>query len=376
MSSWLHELGARGGPLGEVAARFCAWRGEGASIPRGADAIRWLADAIDRWLDEDEADDERFVEGAGAFLGAVLVDRLGAAHVARAGVHRVDLGDDGFFDPFGAIGAALEADDPDAELAARVRAAEAEARGEGPVAFVVGAFRRALAEARPDLRVESRFGLELSLSEGLELDLHRVAELAGAAGHAREALVRGAVARLVSLLPGGEGADVLVPWRDAEPRLLPRLVGPRFLAQLAERADALWLVPFGHDVQVALQLRFEGRARYVRRDEEARWAAEGAEPFAAALVALALRAGEARWAALEGGALRIARTGDGLDAARLLLPDVRDGLRDTFGGSVRIGVPHRDTLIAGADPALVAHHVHDAFSRAPHPISEALFRIE
>lgn len=372
MSGWLDDLGERGGPFVQEAARFCAWRRAPSPLPRGAAAVRWLADAIDAIAHDTratDADDASFVEGAGAFLAVLLVDHLGGRHAARRGEHRVLLGEDGFFDPFGAIDAILDADDTDAELFERLRAAEAETRGDGPVARVVAAFRRVLAEDRPELGIRARFGLELELTDEIEVDLHRLAEL----GEHSDVL-EGAARRLVGLLPGGAGELAIVPWAEAEARLLPRLVGPKLLDGLGQRSDGIWLSPFGHDVQVALQLRFEGRARYVRRDEEARWREEGAEPFATALLALALRP-PAKLVTLEEERVVVARTGDGLDSARVLLPNLRDELVETLGPGTLVGVPHRDTFVAGTDRARVARHVRESFARAPHGISEALFRI-
>lgn len=370
--SWLDELGERGGAFPEVARRFCAWRRAPEPLPRGAEAVRWLADAIDAFAHDTKAnddDDARFVEGAGAFLGALLVDRLGAAHVARRGEHRVLLGPDGFFDPFGAIDAILDAESTDDELHARLQAAEAEARGNGPVARVVGAFRRVLAEERPELSIRARFGLELELADDVEIDLQRLAELGAIPG-----VLEGAARRLVALLPGGSEDARALSFAEVEARLVPRLIGPKLLEGLGARAEALWTAPFGHDVSVALQLRFEGRARYVRRDEEERWRAEGAEPFATALLALSLRP-PPKLVTLEDEGVVVARTGDGLDSARVLLPDVRDALVESLGPGTLLGVPHRDTFVAGTNRARVARHVRESFARAPHGISEALFRI-
>jgi len=375
--SWLDELGERGGAFPEVAQRFCAWRRAPEPLPRGAEAVRWLADAIDAFAHDTKAsddDDARFVEGAGAFLGALLVDRLGASHVARRGEHRVLLGSNGFFDPFGAIDAILDAESTDEELRARLQAAEAEARGEGPIARVVGTFRRVLAEERPELSIRARFGLELELADDVEVDLKRLAELGPSHGVIEGGVIEGAARRLVALLPGGSEDARALSFAEVEARLVPRLIGPKLLEGLGARADSLWTAPFGHDVSVALQLRFEGRARYVRRDEEERWRAEGAEPFSTALLALALRP-PPKLVTLEDEGVLVARTGDGLDSARVLLPDVRDALVESLGPGTLLGVPHRDTFVAGTDRARVARHVRESFARAPHGISEALFRL-
>ena len=381
MADWLDAIRERGGPFVEAARAFWAWRGEG-ELPRGEEAIAFLADQVDLFAHETDAadeDDDRFLEGAGALLGLVLADVLGGRHVVRERAHRVLLGDHGFFDPFAAIDDALDADEPCDALAERIRQAEAEARGEGPVGRVVRGFALALADEVPGARILERFGYEVTLDDGAIVDLQRVAEATGDQGFDA---VHQAAAKMARMLRR-EDAERL-PWEEAAPRLLPRLVGPSFLDGLPE-SDArgeLYLAPLGADVKVALQLAYPGRARNVRRDEVDAWRAEGGAVRAEAIRNLARRSQQCRFAHVEGddGAFVVGKTGDGLDAARLLLPTLHRVLRAELEDPLVVAAPHRDTLLAATftpwTVGVFQEQVEDAFRKAPHPISAAVFALD
>ncbi|MGB5414228.1 MAG: hypothetical protein WBN01_06265, partial [Polyangiales bacterium] len=139
---------------------------------KGAPGVRWLADLLEDFVDRDSdgAQDDRFVEGAGAFLGLLLIDHLGGSTQERDGCHRVQLGRFGWFDPFGAIQEALDADDPRKCLSEYLSVAEREARADGPVSRVVRIFADELNRARPDLAIESQFELTVDLDNGASVD--------------------------------------------------------------------------------------------------------------------------------------------------------------------------------------------------------------
>jgi hypothetical protein len=167
-----------------------------------------LCRAIERFAHRDDIDEEtdrRFVEGAGALLGVLLIDHVaGASHAAQGAVHRVRLGAHGFFDPFQAVDRALDAADIRAELAQQVERAEAEARGRGPLSRLVFSLCAALTEQRPDLEVEDQFDTTLRLRQApsrelLELDLARAVETTCDQG---QAAVEAVARKLLSLLPG------------------------------------------------------------------------------------------------------------------------------------------------------------------------------
>jgi uncharacterized protein YtpQ (UPF0354 family) len=80
------------------------------------------------------------------------------------------------------------------------------------------------------------------------------------------------------------------------------------------------------------------------------------------------------------GPLFAARTGDGRDSARVLLPELYAELATRVGPEVCIAIPHRDTFLAcaGTDRELVqelARRAADHAARAPHALSARTFRL-
>jgi hypothetical protein len=99
------------------------------------------------------------------------------------------------------------------------------------------------------------------------------------------------------------------------------------------------------ELRLALVLRFDGRARFVRLSERRHWPSDA---HAVALANLAKRSRAARLLHVdaEEGSFVLARSGDGLDAARLLLPGLHDVLAPELGSPFVAAVPHRDALLA------------------------------
>jgi hypothetical protein len=373
---WMAPLAERAGPLLEAAQTFVELHGE---VPRGSSGLRTLCAALESVEAPDDDAERRLAEGAGAVLALLLLDHLGAegVHRARDGQHRLQLGQRGFFDPFAAVEASLASTDVRAELARQVALAEAEARGEGPVARVVLAFEQALARARPDLHIRQQFEHSVTLSDGTEVDLARIARVADADA----ALTTATAERLVGLLGDGAAAPAALPFEQVRHDLLPRLVNHVFLAELGGGAP-LCTTTVGHDVHLALVVMVGDRARYVRSSEVDAW---GLEPGAArrlALRNLAARSKGARFARgeHEEGPLVVASSGDGLDAARLLLPGLHAVLAEELPSPIVAAVPHRDTLLATtaqseAAVRALARRAEDARARAPHGISAQLFEV-
>lgn len=386
-AGWIDALATRAGPMRDAALRWLGERGADAStLAAGPQGVAWLARELDRWLDDEsvsEVDDHRFVDGAGAVLGLLLVEHAGDGRFeVRDGHALLRLGSDGWFDPFGCMERVLAAEAPRRELARSVSLAEAEARGDGPVARVVRAFREALGASRPELRIVDCFGPRVWLGPEpeVEVDLGRTVD---ATRDQPPAAVAAAVHKMVSMLPGS-GATT-VAFADVRPRLVPRLVGPTFLDALGgsrARADALVLEPLGHAVSVALLLSYDDRARYVRVTELAEWGVSASEARGIAIENLAARSTAARFARVDtpDGPLVVARTGDGLDAARLLLPTLHSVLRPELGDSFLVAVAHRDSLVAAPAgvPALaqaLRRRAADDAARAPHSITDELFEV-
>jgi hypothetical protein len=120
----------------------------------------------------------------------------------------------------------------------------------------------------------------------------------------------------------------------------------------------------------------------VRRDELDRWAVSPADALALALENLAARSASARFARVDTtfGPLVVARSGDGLDGARLLLPTLHAVLAPELGSPFLAAAPHRDALWACArEPASLraafAERVREDAARAPHRIGDGLFLV-
>lgn len=369
--SWVEGMQDVGGPLVSAALDFV--ESQGRQEPRaGAPGIRWLAERIESFVDHDAPplDDHQFVEGAGALLGLLLIEHLGGRTRARDGAHRVQLGRFGWFDPFSAVAQALDADDPRHCLAQYLVVAEREAKQAGPVSRVVSAFADVLTELRPDLRITSQFELSVELDNGAAVDLSRLEKVArdqddDATAHAAR--------RIISMLPGNREQDE-TGWSEASTRLFPRLVSEAFLQSLPDQ-QVLYREEIGHDVYLALQLRYGPRARYVRRNEVTAWSSWG-DAFHQAVRNLVAQSRKLRLEPLGRGLLRV-RQGDGLDAARLVLPDLAVRLRRLAAEPWFAAAPHRDELlVAPANEArLLLDLAKDAAERAPHPISNALFAV-
>lgn len=116
------------------------------------------------------------------------------------------------------------------------------------------------------------------------------------------------------------------------------------------------------------------------------WGVGPDEAHAAAMANLAVWSGGAPWVGETNGRRRLvwSDSGEGLDAARILLPEVRAQLAEDLGGNGRvlIGLPERDLLIAtglaGGDDefeALFAAYVADRSRGADDPIDPRLFEL-
>ncbi|MFW6051557.1 MAG: hypothetical protein ACODAU_10300 [Myxococcota bacterium] len=371
---WIRACAGQAGPLGAAAEAFDAVHGP---FERAGAGLRRLARVLEQAMPETEEEDRRLVEGAGALLSLLLIDHLGVArHRARDGQHRLQLGARGFFDPFEAVEDALEADDVRACLAEHVARAEAEARGAGPTARVACAFERALARLHPERQVAEQFELQVWLDDGTEVDLTRIARADD------EATVATAAERLVSLLPGATAPGPARSFDALREHLLPRLVGETFLEGLDPTARPC-TVPLGHDVHLALVVHQGDRARYVRDDEVGAWPVDPPEARRLAIQNLASLSAHARFGRFEsdGGPIVVARTGDGHDAARLVLPGLHDVLAAELTPPIVAAVPHRDILLAtsgasDAGVAAMARRAAEAAAQAPHRISARLFQVQ
>lgn len=190
--------------------------------------------------------------------------------------------------------------------------------------------------------------------------------------------------RVLPNIDSGADARRRVPdagWAEARRNILPRLVGPAFVRALpVDDGDAQpYVARLAGELGLALVLREPGRARFVRRRERATW------PSDAVRVAIENLARTSRAAKLlhvqgEEGGYVTARSRDGLDAARLLLPGLHELLAPELGSPFVAAVPHRDALFACAADAstcvdALAERARMEHDRARYPISGALYLV-
>jgi hypothetical protein len=384
VESWIEELRSRCGPLTDAANIFAAQLGVERDPPRGVNGLLALSRAVARLDDED--DERLFVELAGSYFAVVLCDALGRGrHVARAGKHRVDLGA-ASFDPFGALERVLAADDATRALAEEVSRAEAEAAGVGPAARVAHEVERQLRGRFSRISVLDRFDHTLTLEvdgDSVELDLARLVRATSgeSAGN-----VQRAVAKFLAALPGM--SESKAAWTDAKGSILPRPLGAQMIAGLPERS-ALSLHPLLAGTkqlgapELGFVLRGERRARYVQAREVHGWDVTAAQLRAAAIENLAARSDNAKLACTdtEHGPIVVAKSGDGLDAARVVLPGLIDVLGRELGIPFAVAIPHRDTLLACPldAPKAVAHlrkTAAEQAARAPHAICKDVLLLD
>ena len=170
-------------------------------------------------------------------------------------------------------------------------------------------------------------------------------------------------------------------WVQAQSCVLPRLVGPQFVRALPDGdADAQpYVARLAGELGLALLLREPGRARFVRRREHASWPPEA---IRVAIGNLARSSDAAKLIHVEGeeGGYVTARSRDGLDAARLLLPGLHEALAPTLGSPFVVAVPHRDALFACAaddetSRTALAARARMEHDRARYPISASLYLV-
>ncbi|MBK6808581.1 MAG: hypothetical protein IPG81_06710 [Sandaracinaceae bacterium] len=72
-----------------------------------------------------------------------------------------------------------------------------------------------------------------------------------------------------------------------------------------------------------------------------------------------------------------AKSGDGLDAARIVLPEAHAHARTLLPGVAVAVIPHRDTILFAPheDHAALERYARELMARAPHPISARALRL-
>ncbi len=188
-------------------------------------------------------------------------------------------------------------------------------------------------------------------------------------------------------------------WRAAEALLMPVLrpagtsgtrladIDPVRLASEGMKTHASPILDDGPSgLVVGYLLRVGAFDVHVNADHLLTWGATPDEVRAAAMANLAGWSATAPWTEEGSGQRRIisSASGDGGDAARILLPEVRAHLAAEFGAGARVlvGVPERDLLVAGAlvdgdeeFAALFAEFIRDDAAGADQPLDARLHEI-
>jgi hypothetical protein len=188
-------------------------------------------------------------------------------------------------------------------------------------------------------------------------------------------------------------------WASAASRImpLPRPAGSagtplddvdtRHLGSEGLRSHAVPVIDAGPaGLTIAYAIRAGGFDVLVNPDHMLGWGIEPDALRGAAMENLGLWSASAAWTDEADGGRRIlsSDTGDGADAARILLPEVRRHLCDELGGEARVlvGLPERHLLVAGTlqrdDPdfaRLFADFVGDHAGGVDEPIDARLFEL-
>lgn len=168
-----------------------------------------------------------------------------------------------------------------------------------------------------------------------------------------------------------------ITWGEAKPLLLPQLMPAAFLEQipLAER-------PFAPGVRVGLVIDAPCGYRYARPDELEAWGVRLDRALALALDNLTTRSqGLPVHAGTGADRVLMLASGDGYDAARVLLPRWRELAAEHLGLPFRFGVPHRDFLLCwsadttAATQAAFRAKIAEDFKRQPYPLSPLAFEM-
>ena len=161
-----------------------------------------------------------------------------------------------------------------------------------------------------------------------------------------------------------------VDFAAAAPLVLPQVRSRAWLDERGTFGDSgLVHTPLAAELVTVYVIDDAHNMVFVCREHLRRWRRDAADLHNLALANLARRGGPVPETALRDGAL--VQTGDGFDAARVLLLDRRDGLL--------VAIPDRDTLWVGPEAGQNLEQLmattEAIAANAPHPVSAAVFRV-
>lgn len=208
-------------------------------------------------------------------------------------------------------------------------------------------------------------------------------------GHVRPAEAAGTSASLAPEHDWTAAAAMVIPVLRPAGTVGLRIgeVDREILVANANKAHTLPLIGDGPcDLTVVYALPATGFDVIVNGEHLLAWNVEPSAVDAAAMANLAAWSAKAAWSDEASGERRLlsSDTGEGMDAARILLADVRDHLARELGpaGRVLVGLPDRHLLLAGAlrpgdddFAALIRDYVMEHSAEADEPIDRRVFEL-
>ena len=164
----------------------------------------------------------------------------------------------------------------------------------------------------------------------------------------------------------------------ARQKLRPQIMPPEY----AQQAPIISF-PFGQTLAIGIVLDSDKGYLYLKSENALRWNKSHKELLDLAIANLdeasrkmqmqSTEDEEVKWVGIE--------TKDGFDAARILIPKVREFLASRLGSPFRFAVPNRDFLICwntGASKRFsdfTASKIHKDFETQPYPLSPHMFEV-
>lgn len=174
-------------------------------------------------------------------------------------------------------------------------------------------------------------------------------------------------------------ADLPLPEFDAARRRLRPQIMP---SPFADKAPLISF-PLGSTLAIGIVLDGAKGYQYLRWEDALRWNKSHRELLDLSLTNLDEASGPLQAQANENEEVKLVAiaTRDGFDAARILVPALRESLANRLGSPFCFGVPNRDCLICwnlAASPriaAAIAAQLRKDFQTQPYPLSPNVFQV-
>lgn len=174
--------------------------------------------------------------------------------------------------------------------------------------------------------------------------------------------------------------EVPLPFEVARHKILPRIHPLEFFRD--RQPDFFAYQPFVNDTVILYMIDLRGAVTPVTTEQLIRWGIGVEEIDQLARENLAVHRPELELKVFHGesGAAALFNTGDGYDAARILLSGLHPNLSPELGGDFLVAIPTRDVFVAfptepdGFVGRLKKRIEHD-FKKLPYPITDDLFLV-